>query len=160
MKRESRTIDRSDQVDSFTQRHLPLVDLLVDTRAELMELAVASGLKVEVSKVDKKGGSPAREDCRRKALADYIRELGGVDGKVYADRLHQIAIGKHKDTRSRLTAIGTLLERVFGKPPQAIEHSGSIGSMPELETMSDEERRLSACPWRSTRPSSWNTSAA
>jgi putative transposase len=46
MKRESRTVDRSDQVDSPTQRHLPLVDLLVDTRAELMELAVASGLKV------------------------------------------------------------------------------------------------------------------
>ena len=45
MKRESRTVDRSDQVDSG-QRHLPLVDLLIDTRAELMELAVASGLKV------------------------------------------------------------------------------------------------------------------
>ena len=45
MKRESRTVDRSDQVES-TQRHLPLVDLLIDTRAELMELAVASGLKV------------------------------------------------------------------------------------------------------------------
>jgi hypothetical protein len=46
MKRESRIVDRSDQVDSLTQRHLPLVDLLVDTRSELMELAVASGLKV------------------------------------------------------------------------------------------------------------------
>ena len=46
MKRESRTVDQSHQVDSSHQRHLPLVDLLVDTRAELMELAVASGLKV------------------------------------------------------------------------------------------------------------------
>lgn len=46
MKRESRTVDRSHQGDSPTQRHLPLVDLLVDTRAELMELAVTSGLKV------------------------------------------------------------------------------------------------------------------
>ena len=46
MKRESRTVDRLNQVDSPMQRHLPLVDLLVDTRAELMELAVASGLKV------------------------------------------------------------------------------------------------------------------
>src|SRR5712672_2251735 len=46
MKRESHTIDRSLQVGSPAQRHLPLVDLLVDTRAELMELAVASGLKV------------------------------------------------------------------------------------------------------------------
>jgi transposase-like protein len=46
MKRESRTVDRSHQSDSPIQRHLPLVDLLVDTRAELMELAVTSGLKV------------------------------------------------------------------------------------------------------------------
>ena len=46
MKRESRTVDRAHQVDSPTQRHLPLVDLLIDTRAELMDLAVASGLKV------------------------------------------------------------------------------------------------------------------
>ena len=46
MKRESHTITRSHQVDSPAQRHLPLVDLLVDARAELMELAVASGLKV------------------------------------------------------------------------------------------------------------------
>ena len=46
MKRESRTVDRLNQVDSPAQRHLPLVDLLVDTRAELMELAVASGLKI------------------------------------------------------------------------------------------------------------------
>jgi hypothetical protein len=46
MKKKSRTVDRSPQDDSATQRHLPLVDLLVDTRAELLELAVASGLKV------------------------------------------------------------------------------------------------------------------
>jgi len=46
MKRESRIPDRSAQVESPAQRHLPLVDLLVDTRAELMELAVTSGLQV------------------------------------------------------------------------------------------------------------------
>ena len=47
MKRKSRTVVRSHQADSPSpQRHLPLVDLLVDTRAELFELAVASGLRV------------------------------------------------------------------------------------------------------------------
>ena len=46
MKRKSCTVDRPRQVEPQTQRHLPLVDLLIDTRAELMELAVASGLKV------------------------------------------------------------------------------------------------------------------
>jgi transposase-like protein len=52
MKRESHTIDRSDHVDSPGQRHLPLVDLLVDSRAELMELAVASGLKVLITMLE------------------------------------------------------------------------------------------------------------
>jgi len=48
MKRESRTVDRRHQGDpgSPQLRHLPLVDLLVDTRTELLELAVRSGLKV------------------------------------------------------------------------------------------------------------------
>jgi transposase-like protein len=47
MKRESRTLVRPHQGDSSSpQRHLPLVDLLVDTRTELFELAIRSGLKV------------------------------------------------------------------------------------------------------------------
>ena len=46
MKRKSRTLNRSHQPDSHTPRHLPLVDLLVDTRTELLEFAVTSGLKV------------------------------------------------------------------------------------------------------------------
>ena len=47
MKRESRTAVGSGQVESpAPQRHLPLVDLLVDTRTELFELAIRSGLKV------------------------------------------------------------------------------------------------------------------
>jgi hypothetical protein len=42
--RESRTALRPIAVES--RRHLPLVDLLVDARTELFELAVRSGLKV------------------------------------------------------------------------------------------------------------------
>ena len=42
--KESRTVDRPPAVES--QRHLPLVDLLIDARSELFELAVRSGLKV------------------------------------------------------------------------------------------------------------------
>jgi len=45
MKRESRTVGRSHQPES-PQRHLPLVDLLIDTRAALFELAISSGLRV------------------------------------------------------------------------------------------------------------------
>ena len=45
--KQSRTVVESHQDDlAASQRHLPLVDLLVDTRTELFELAVRSGLKV------------------------------------------------------------------------------------------------------------------
>ena len=45
MKRESRTAPPVSPVES-PLRHLPLVDLLVDTKSELLELALRSGLKV------------------------------------------------------------------------------------------------------------------
>ena len=46
MKKPSRTVQRRRQSVSPTPRHLPLVDILIDTQAELQELVVASGLKV------------------------------------------------------------------------------------------------------------------
>ena len=47
MKRKSCTVIPAHQAQSIpTTRHLPLVDLLVDTRTELLELAVRSGMKV------------------------------------------------------------------------------------------------------------------
>ena len=46
MKKQSRTVPRRRQSVSPTPRHLPLVDILIDTQAELQELVVVSGLKV------------------------------------------------------------------------------------------------------------------
>ena len=46
MKQQSRTVTRRRQSESPSVRHLPLVEMLMDTEAELQELVVASGLKV------------------------------------------------------------------------------------------------------------------
>ena len=46
MKKQSRTVIHRGQSDSQPQRHLPLVDILVNTQRELQALVVASGLKV------------------------------------------------------------------------------------------------------------------
>ena len=46
MKQQSRTVPRRRQSESPSVRHLPLVEILIDTQAELQELVVASGLKV------------------------------------------------------------------------------------------------------------------
>jgi putative transposase len=44
--KESRTVRPANPVESPTVRHLPLVEVLVDTQSELFELAIRSGLKV------------------------------------------------------------------------------------------------------------------
>src|SRR5437016_3305919 len=95
MKRESRTVDRSHQVDSPTQRHLPLVDLLVDTRAELMELAVASGLKVlatmlEADRTAICGPRYEHQDARDAARAGTVASevvLGGRKVQIRRPRV-------------------------------------------------------------------------
>ena len=46
MTQQSRTVPRRRQSVSPTPRHLPLVDILIDTQAELQARVVASGLKV------------------------------------------------------------------------------------------------------------------
>jgi hypothetical protein len=46
MTRKSRTVSRASAVASPTVRSLPLVDVLVDTKAALFELMVQSGLQV------------------------------------------------------------------------------------------------------------------
>src|SRR5438132_3881545 len=95
MKRESRTVDRSHQVDSPAQRHLPLVDLLVDTRAELMELAVASGLKVlatmlEADRTAICGPRYEHQDARDAARAGTVASevvLGGRKVQIRRPRV-------------------------------------------------------------------------
>jgi putative transposase len=46
MPKQSRTVHAGNQAENPESRHLPLVDLLIDTRAELTELVVRSGMKV------------------------------------------------------------------------------------------------------------------
>src|SRR5437879_13301085 len=46
MPKQSRTVHAGSQAEKPESRHLPLVDLLIDTRAELTELVVRSGMKV------------------------------------------------------------------------------------------------------------------
>src|SRR2546422_1532117 len=46
MRKQSRTARAGSEAEKRESRHLPLVDLLIDTRAELTELVVRSGMKV------------------------------------------------------------------------------------------------------------------
>ena len=84
MKTKSR-IARSIPQDESPLRHLPLVDLLVDTRTELFELAMRSGLKVFTAMLEEDrtalcGPRYAHEPDRPASRAGTVRSevvLGG-----------------------------------------------------------------------------------
>jgi hypothetical protein len=60
--KKSRTIAHPTAVES--PRHLPLVDLLVDARTELFELAVRSGLKVLETMLERGSDGDVRSALR------------------------------------------------------------------------------------------------
>src|SRR3954468_17665511 len=87
-------------------------------------------------------GNPHGRPRSGSALADYIRKIGGEDGRAYVDALHDIATKPHKDRKARLAAINMLLDRGYGKPPQAIEVAQSAGPTIPIEQLTDKEFAL------------------
>lgn len=73
MNPKSRTVARAVQVDS-PQRYLPLIDVLVDARTELMELAVTSGLQVLQAMLE--------EDRTASAGLTYQHQVGRAVGRA------------------------------------------------------------------------------
>jgi hypothetical protein len=61
-----------------------------------------------------------------KSIAEYIRKLGGENGKLYVDILHGVAVDAEQPMPTRLTAMNCLLDRGFGKPPQDVNLGGTV----------------------------------
>lgn len=103
MKTKSRTAWSVPQDDSPV-RHLPLVDLLVDTRTELLELAIRSGMKVFAAMLEEDrvaicgpryAHEPDREASRAGTVASEV-VLGGRKVSVRRPRVradgHEVAL--------------------------------------------------------------------
>ena len=89
--KKSRTVIRRRQSESSASRHLPLVDILVDTQAELQELVVASGLKVleamlEEDRVAVCGARYAHQPERRASRAGHAPSEVVLGGRKVALR--------------------------------------------------------------------------
>ena len=103
MKRKSCTDVPAHQIEAVpTLRHLPLVDLLVDTRSELLELAVRSGMKVleammEEDRIGLCGVRYAHEPDRAASRAGCVASevvLGGLRGASRTLRQRTAAAGR------------------------------------------------------------------
>ena len=151
MKTKSR-IARSIPQDESPLRHLPLVDLLVDTRTELLELAMRSGLKVFTAMLEEDrtavcGPRYAHEPDRPASRAGTVRSevvLGGrkvaiqrprvrtADGEVALPTFQTMA---HRDPLDRrvveqmLVGVATRqYARSLEPIPAAIESRGTSKS--------------------------------
>ena len=95
--KKSRTVPRPPVVESL--RHLPLVDLLVDTKTELLELALRSGLKVFTAMLEEDrtaicGARYAHEPERPASRAGTTRSevvLGGRKVAIQRPRVRTAA---------------------------------------------------------------------
>ena len=72
---------------------------------------------------------PGRCPFPRPSPAARVRQLAGDDGRVYLEKLHEIALAPHRDTRSRLAALAMLLERGWGKPRELVEMTATADSL-------------------------------
>ena len=89
--KKSGTVIRGRQSDSPVPRHLPLVDILVETQAELQEVVVASGLKVleamlEEDRVAVCGPRYAHQPERRASRAGHAPSEVVLGGRKVALR--------------------------------------------------------------------------
>lgn len=102
MKRKSCTVIPAHQVQSVpTTRHLPLVDLLVDTRTELLELAVRSGMKVleammEEDRTTLCGARYAHEPNRAASRAGSVASEVVLGGRKVALRRPRVRAEGHE----------------------------------------------------------------
>jgi putative transposase len=98
--KKSCTVVRPHQHDS-PQRHLPLVDLLVDTRAELFELAIASGLRVLTTMLEEDrtavcGARYAHQTGRAAARAGTVPSEVVLGGRKVAIRRPRVRADGHE----------------------------------------------------------------
>jgi len=102
MKRKSCTVIPPHQIESVrTTRHLPLVDLWVDTRTELLELAVRSGMKVleammEEDRTTVCGARYAHEPDRAASRAGSVASEVVLGGRKVALRRPRVRADGHE----------------------------------------------------------------
>src|SRR6266849_7079361 len=95
MPKQSRTVHAGNQAERPESRHLPLVDLLIDTRAELTELVVRSGMKVleamleedRVAVCGPRYAHPAEREAGRAGTTTSAVVLGGRKVQIRRPRV-------------------------------------------------------------------------
>lgn len=74
------------------------------------------------------GGRPSGARNRvTKDVRDVFEKLGGKDGQLYAQKLHDLAVGVHDDPAVRIKALSIIAPYLWGKPTEHIALSDGQG---------------------------------
>ena len=79
------------------------------------------------------GGRPRGAGNRAtREVKDIFIRLGGPDGALYAQQLHDLATGKHGDPHVRIKALSVIAPYVWRKLAERIELTGVNGGPIEV----------------------------
>ena len=165
--RESRTVRRPIAVE--TPRHLPLVDLLVDARTELFELAVRSGMKVletmlEEDRVSLCGPRYQHVAERRASRAGTVSSevvLGGRKVAVRRPRVRADGQEVPLPTFQAMAEVDPLNRRVVEQMLLGVATRRYARSLePVPASMRSRGTSKSSSPRASSRSSTWTTATS
>lgn len=114
------TIEREEALRQFKSRVAKRVDRLFNAQVTLAE---GSTILLRVDKDSKGKKLPAVQVTSPEEMKQFIDELGGQDGEMNGSSYYFLVAQKPDNM-----AINSLLDRTFGKPDQAIKHSGDTAN--------------------------------
>lgn len=74
-------------------------------------------------------------------VAEYIRKLGGDDGRIYADKLHALAFARSTSVADATKIITALMDRGYGPVPKVVDVDVQQATTTtiRLDQLSDDE---------------------
>ncbi len=110
------TIKREEALRQFKERVANSANRLFNAQHTL---AVGSTILLRVDKDEKGKKLPAVQVTSEEEMKQFVDELGGEDGEMNGSSYYFLVAQKPDNM-----AINSLLDRTFGRPDQAIKHTG------------------------------------
>jgi hypothetical protein len=104
----------------------------------------------------KRPGAGRKRGVRDRATGEQrasLQDLARLDTALALATLRRVAQGSESDAAA-VSAANAILDRGYGRPPQAVSHTGNIGTYDLTNASDDDVRALEAILARIAKPGS------